>query len=345
MLSIFDRVLQQIEENRHKKDNCIPFEKQLPNFSRYVAGIEKKKYYLISAASGAGKSQFVDEFFVFTPLEFIMEKETNVKVKIIYYSFELDAETKMKQWIRRRLHNKYGITIDAQTIDSVGHYRPSDAVMLAIKECREFFMNAEPYLDIRDTVKTPEEILNEVHQYAKDNGTIENGVYSAFNPDEYVIVIVDHVSLLKVIGHTNIKAAIEKLSSGFVEIRNKYGYTLVPIQQQSAESENIEHFKLSKLEPSKNGLAESKLTYNDCDIAMGLFNPHKHEIKSYRGYNIADLKDNFRNLSIFKNRYGIPNLNSGVYFDGCVGVFKELPRSKEMGSMHYELVKNKRLAW
>ena len=349
MLSIFDRVLDQIEENRHKKDNCIPFSEKLPRFSRFVSGIEKKKYYLISGASGSGKSQFVDEFFVFNPLEFVLENETNVKVKILYYSFELDADTKVKQWIRRRLYNKYGLIVDAQTIDSVGYYRPSDAVMMAIKETREFFEKAGEHIKMIDTPKTAKEILAEIHEFAKTNGKIHetNGEFDYYEPsekDQYVIVIVDHYSLLKV-PNNNIKASIEELSQGFVDIRNKYGYTLVPLQQQSAESENIEHFKLSKLEPSKQGLAESKLTYNDCDLALGLFCPYKHELKSYRSYNIGELGDNFRNLSVFKHRYGVPHLNTGLYFDGCVGYFKELPKGKEMTSIQYDLAKQGRPVW
>jgi hypothetical protein len=351
MLSIFDRVLEQIDTNRIKKDNCIPFKKQLPRLSEYMPGIEKKKYYLISGASGTGKSQFVDEFFVFNPLEYVLENDTDITVKIKYYSFELDADTKMKQWLRRKLYNCFNLRVDDKVINSVKPYQVSDSIMMALKETRSFFKHLEPMLEVIDTPKTAQEIISEIHQYAKDNGTIIRNSdgsfnhYEANNKEEYVIIVVDHYSLLKVDGGSNIKAEIEKLSKGFVDIRNKYGYIPVPLQQTSAESENVEHFKLSKLEPSKNSLAESKLTYNDCDVALGIFNPYRHELSTYRKYNILELGDSFRNISIFKNRFGVPHVYTGVYFDGCVGMFKELPPAKELDSRHIEWVKKRQPIW
>lgn len=351
MLSIFDRVFDQIEAARGKKDNCIPFRRQLPKLSEHICGIEKKRYYLISGASGSGKSQFVDEFFVFTPLEYVLETDTNISVRIKYYSFELDGDTKMKQWLRRKIYHKTGIRVDDKLINSVQHYRPDNSLMMAIKETREFFERAAPYIEVLDSQKTASEVLKEIHAYAHQNGKIINKADGSFdhyepnNPEEYVIIIVDHYSLLNVPNGSTTKAQIEKLSKGFVEIRNMYGYTPVPLQQQSAANEDIEHFKLSKLEPSREGLAESKLTYTDCDIALGIFNPYKHEIRTYRKYDISLLEDHYRNLNVFKNRFGVPHLNTGVYFDGCVGLFKELPSGKDIDSRHYEMVKKKQPNW
>lgn len=351
MLSTFQRVLEQIELNRAKEDNCLPFDRQFPRLSEYVKGIQRKRYYLIAGASGSGKSHFADEVFVFNPIDYILSKKNDLKLKILYYSFELDKETKMLQWMVKRLYKVYGIRVDTDIVNSVGKNRLNDDLLMAIRETQSYFDRISEFISIQDTIKTPEQILSEVHKYAAENGTIvskPDGTFDHYkpnHPDEYVIIIVDHYSLLRVANGSNIKAAIEKLSQGFVEIRNRYGYIPAPIQQLSAEKENVEHFKLSKLEPAKDGLAESKLTYNDCDMALGLFNPYKHEIKTYRGYNIDLLGDHYRNLNVFKNRFGVPHLNTGVYFDGSNGFFKELPSAKEMGSFHYEAVKKRKPNW
>lgn len=50
-MSVFDRALSRIEENRDKRFNCIPFTEVLPRFSEYLPGITQKTYYQITANS------------------------------------------------------------------------------------------------------------------------------------------------------------------------------------------------------------------------------------------------------------------------------------------------------
>lgn len=51
-MSIFQNALDRIESNRMKKDTCIPIEESFPRLSNYVPGIQKKRYYIVSGASG-----------------------------------------------------------------------------------------------------------------------------------------------------------------------------------------------------------------------------------------------------------------------------------------------------
>ncbi len=50
-MSVFDRALKRIEENRNRNYNCIPFTSILPRFSEYLPGIMQTTYYLITANS------------------------------------------------------------------------------------------------------------------------------------------------------------------------------------------------------------------------------------------------------------------------------------------------------
>lgn len=343
-LSLFDRASERIEENKLNKHNCIPFDEKFPRFSEYLPGPQQGRYYIVSGASGAGKSQVTDDLFVFTPFDFIKEKDTNIKLKIFYFSLEMDGETKMHQWIARRLYTNYGIRTSVNILQSVGKNRINDNIHMAVKETKGYFSELEKNLIFHDGNISPSGIIEEVNDYAISNGKMVNGRYVPNNKDEYVIIIVDHASLLTEEGG-NIKKTIETLSHYFISIRKKYKYIPVLIQQQSAEKENVEHFKNSKLEPSKDGLGESKLTYNDCDIALGIFQPQKHEIINYRGYNIEQMGDAYRNLSIFKNRYGTSPANVGLYFDGAVNFFKELPRKDDINSSIYENIKKRKPNW
>jgi hypothetical protein len=113
------------------------------------------------------------------------------------------------------------------------------------------------------------------------------------------------------------------------KVRNRYGFTLIDVQQQAAAKESLESFKLEKLEPSPEGLGETKLTQRKADLILGLFSPALHEIKNYRGYSIEKLRDNYRNLSILRNRYGLSALSIGLFFNGAVNYFEELPKSED----------------
>jgi hypothetical protein len=190
-----------------------------------------------------------------------------------------------------------------------------------------------------------------VFKQKEDNGSISENeveIFDSYTPnseEEYVIPIVDHSDLISV-GSSNTKQVVEVLSKNFVKYKNRYHYSPVLIQQQTGEKENVEHFKSSKLEPSKDGLSNTKLTYNDCDIAFGIFSPQKHEIKSYRGYQVVDMGDSYRNISVFKNRFGPSGgINIGTAFYGEVNYFKELPKSDEMIAYHYDIIKKRKNNW
>lgn len=364
--SLFSKVFNEINERRFRKHNCIPLTRALPRMSHYIEGIQRR-YYIVSGASEAGKSQLTDHLFVFEPYNFVTESDTDIDVKILYYSFEVDRESKLKQWMSKRMYDLWGIRTGTGLINGVGDLRLNDSMMMALKETESYFSHIEEKVTIIDTPKTPDEIIKEIRSFAAEHGkfdirkkeiTITNydgttkteehtyiDSYKPHNPNLYVIIILDHFSLLKLPKGYSVKAAIEELSKAMVQARNLFGFTPVMIQQQTAEKENLEHFKAEKLEPSRDGLAESKLTYNDCDLALGIFSPIKHNLKRHKGYDVSILKDTYRNLNVFKNRYGPGHLNVGLYFDGCVGYFKELPKAEDMNQSCYEMASSRKPKW
>lgn len=363
---LIDRVLERIERNSTKEHNCIPFTDILPRLSDKIPGIEQGMYYIVSGISGSGKTQLTDHVFVFTPFDFV-ERNKSIKLKIFYYSMEIDPESKMLQWVSRRLFTDYGIRTGKNILDSKGKFRADNSIKLAARESRDYLARLEDKITFYNGSVNPQGVINDIENYAKMNGKVfkrketfrqheSDGTmvnrevevfdhYEPNNPDEYVFIILDHIGLLNEERLMSKKQTIEKLSSYLVKAKNRYRYIPVVIQQQAAEKEDVEHFKASKMEPSKDGLGESKLTYNDCDIAMGIFQPQKHDIKVYKGYQVIEMQDNYRSLSIFKNRFGESNVNVGMYFDGGVNYFRELPKADAMNTAMYEAIKKKRPLW
>lgn len=347
---IFDRALERIKYNMHNEHNCIPW--GLPRFESVVPGIMKGKYYLITANTGVGKTQFTDSFFMYNPVNFVLNNNTDIKVKIFYYSLEIDKESKIIQGIAKKVYEDYGLIIPHNTILSMNKNRISEEQFQIIKSTREYFEKLEEFVYIYDSTMNPYGIYKQLVDYAQTHGTfhyktitrkiknsegeveeVEDRIFDYYTPNnskEYVIIIVDHAALLNSEQGLTIKGTIEKHSTNMVTLRNNFGYIPVLIQQQAAATEEIDTYKgqtlESKLVPSLYGLGETKLTGRDADIVLGLFSPARYELENFRGYNISKLQDNFRSLHVLKYRSGTPNGVVGLYFNGAVNFFKELPK-------------------
>ena len=89
--------------------------------------------------------------------------------------------------------------------------------------------------------------------------------YIPNDPEMYVIVIIDHLSLLSVEKNVkDVRDAMILFSSTYaLELRDKYKCTVVMVQQQSMAQEGTENKKLNMVLPSMNGLGEAKITARD----------------------------------------------------------------------------------
>ena len=175
--------------------------------------------------------------------------------------------------------------------------------------------------------------------WEEDNGTVTKkkvkDFYTPNDPEELVIVITDHVSLLMPEKQQTLHQAMSKYSSEYcLRMRDKFKYCVVNIQQQAAEQEK-QQFTIrgdsvvDKLRPSADGLGDNKLTGRDCNLMIGLFSPYRYKITDYAGYDLNILQDNYRELSVILNRDGKSNAAVDLYFDGASNFFQELPKSSE----------------
>ncbi len=68
----------------------------------------------------------------------------------------------------------------------------------------------------------------------------------------------------------------------------------------------------------------------DSEIVISLFSPHREKLAIYRGYDIKQLENRFRVITVLKNRYGESDIEIGCAFYGKTGVFAELPKPDEI---------------
>lgn len=288
----------------------------------------------------------------------------DIKLKIFYFTLEISKEMKFLSLISNLLYVKENIRISPTDLKSTNANKVLDEKTLKlIEKYREYINKMNSCIEFVDSVRHPTGIYNLVREYALNNGKIhtrkittnDNKIievedyYEPNNPDEYVIIIIDHISLIETerdfnTGEKlNLHQSIGRLSSNYlVKLRNRFGYIPVVVQQQANQQESLENFKYNKLKPSVDGLADNKQTSRDCDVILGLFSPFRHEIPNYYNYDIRQFKDFFRSLEIINSRVGGGGVITPLYFDGAVNFFKELPPPTDIETLQniYKIIKS-----
>lgn len=385
--TLFQEALSNIEKNKYNKDNniynSIPF--GIPGLDRHVPGVMRGIVYSVVAPSGIGKTQLTKFLFVLQVYKFIKEHpELNIKLKIIYFALEESREEFMINLICNRLKDKYGITISALQLRSMGEFKLSDEILAKVRECEEYFNDMDSYIDIVDSIYNATGMYYHCRNYATDNGTHyyrplkstnptseeiitvsqftelpkqEQSKYCYFryvpnDPNEFVIVITDHISLVEPeAGAETLHLAMSKWSTNYCRkmLAKRFNYCIVQIQQLEMSSDK-QQFTFSgdsiinKLLPNLSYLGDNKILGRDYFVVLGLFSPERYQIPEYLGYDITKLKDNFRSIHILKNRLGTPNLVLPTYFNGATNTFVELPKpnSEEIKRIYTALESSRR---
>lgn len=345
---MIDRIISTLEERRNRvlsgDINCIPF--NLSRFSNELPGIEKSKYYLVSGQTKSGKTQIANYLFLYTPLLYAYHHPDKVRVKIFYFPLEETPEAITLRFMSYLLFTLAGIRIAPIDLKSTNSNKVLPENVLSLLKDKELRNILKFYEDnvLFLTERNPTGIFKTLLKYAESTGTIhkktisitnkETGLveerevfdyYEPKDPNEYVIIITDHISLLETERGFDLRQTIIKYSEYMMILRNKYHYIPVAIQQQSTETSSLEAFKSNKIRPTLAGLSDSKYPGKDCTVMLGMTNPYSFELPNYLGYDITKFKGNIRFLEIVLNREGESNGIVGLYFDGATNYFKELP--------------------
>lgn len=336
---MFSSILGRIDRGREGGNKGLPM-----GFNRlveYIPGIQQGTYFLVGGETSSGKSSFVDNCFVFNPYDYVMSGETNIKLKIIYYSFEIEKTIKLTKALCRKIYLDTGLLLDVNYILSRGRNRVSDEHYNIVTSYKNYFEPMEDVIDIRDAGTNPTGVWSDVMKHANQHGkwvsTSEHtNDYIPNDPNLYTIIIVDHAGLTKLERGFTKKENIDKLSEYFITLRNKCNFIPVLISQFNRAVSSTERFRLNMVTPQLSDFKDSSNPAEDANIVLSLFSPHRYEIKTYRDYNISLLKDRFRSVNILKNRDGEADKTIGLKFVGEVGHFEEYKKAKEMTDMDYQ---------
>lgn len=347
MSNLVDRIIDNLYIRREKvlrgEVNCIP--SPLKRFSSQFPGIEQGLFYLISGASKSSKTQIMNFLFLYTAILYGYNNPDKITPRIFYYPLEEKKEQIITRFICYLLYTTFDIRCDPKSLNSINADKPIDLDTLeAINDPKimDILKYFEEHVEFKES-KNPTGIWKDITKYAELNGTIHKKEYTtkdidgtvkkgyAFdyytpnNPNEYVMWIVDHVSLIETERGFNLRESINKLCEYLILARNKYNYIPVICQQQNIETIGLEAYKANKVKPTLAGLADSKDTGKAIDVMLGITNPFAFEMPKYLNYDITKLKGNFRCLEVVLNRGGESNSICPLYFDGAVNYYRELP--------------------
>lgn len=345
----FEDLKREVQAGLDGRNNGIPM--GFNRLNRYI-GIRKSMYTLIGGLTGSGKTSFVDDAYVLNPFDwFISQKNPGVKLRIIYRSMERSKTYKLAKWVGRKIFLDHGVIIPVNKLLGWTEKMTKDE--------HDLFLMYEDYMEqMKDVItiiggaENAVGIAKELKVHALENGAIEqvdqyNKVYVPNNENEITIVVIDHIGLLKTTtAQPNKKAAIDKMSDELRYARDFYGYTPVVVSQFNRDISNPIRQKNGDVEPQLEDFADSSSTQNDADVVLALFDPMRYKVADPSGYDLNKLRDDygakyFRSLRLIKNSYGEDDVRIGLGFLGQVGMFKELPRQRDMLDSDYQAVINK----
>lgn len=255
---MIDRIINNLKERRERilsgEVNCIP-----SSFSRFrddFVGVEQGKYYLISAATKAAKTQLTSKMFIYDPLFYAYKNPDKIHLKVFYFPLEESIESITLRFMAHLLAKLSNDTIRISPLDlkSTNENKPVPQEVLNLLETDEyqsilkFFEETVLFFEERNATG----IYKQVRSYAEKNGVThrkqinivnkETGdseirevfdYYEPNDPKEYVIILTDHVSLLNPESGMDLRESINRFSEYMVMFRNRYNYIPVVIQQQN----------------------------------------------------------------------------------------------------------------
>jgi len=355
MAETFNEIVAKLRRNKKLKEEgkvtsvIFPF----PRLSKIFPGWEKGTQTIITASSGVGKTKLAKFLSVTSVYEFAKLKP-DITAKIFYFALEESIENFWLGIVSTLLYEKHSVSLSPNQLKSLGEFQLTDEVLKHVEECREVIEDMQKYIEVVDYIFNPYGIYKYVHEFFMQpsigheefdpqHAEKVSKKYVYNDPNLWVFVITDHISLLTPEKGESLHEAMGKFSKQFClkGFTKKYNCVTINIQQQEAAKEKQEYYQgqsiEEKLEPSLDGLANNKETQRECNLVIGLFAPERYNIGRHRGYEIKRMGNRYRSMKILKDRdNGLINFYIPLYFNGASNYFEELPSTTDIDYTKYE---------
>lgn len=329
----------------------------LQRINRYIYGTQKGRYYLIGADSSVGKTTLADFMFVLST--WADAKAKNIPIKIYYCSFEMARIDKVARWVSFYIFQKTGKCIPSEYILGRIHGNTvSEEDLALIIEAYNVVNEMMKDIILIDGAVHPTKIFEDIieHHYEKEGKVVRQAVnaadakkgkkgrvmrYIPNDPKAITLLVIDHLGLLSEEMGLNTKGVIDKMSRYGIVLRNLFQTTCVFIQQFSTDLLQTKRQQLLQLSggkkasaiiPTRLDFGDSKATYRDAEVVIGLVKPYLFDIEDFWGINTGKtssggLGDYMIAGCLMKNRYGAANKITPLFLNPIAGVAYDLPDS------------------
>ena len=343
-MSIIDRIKKAKVSLQAGDLPYIPHPPELGGFTKVFPGRLKGDVTCVTGSTGSAKTSLT-KYLIFKAIEWAIKNNKNYHV--IWFGLEESKEQfefTLLSWLlykESRGKTRYNI----EHFEGLGK-TVNDADLPYIELMEDTFDKFMSYVSFHDLTLNSFGIYKEVRDFARSRGTfyykntpltLEDlqaqrkwDRYQATDEKEYIEVVVDHISLLTV--QKDEKDTREAMTNLLKHLRihaaKMFKYSVVIVQQQALEMENLDHIKEKYVYASVQGLGNNKELSRDYLNIIGITNINKVGIKIAEvengSINVSGLQDFQRVIGILKRRYGKANKKYLTYFDGCVGWFHEI---------------------
>ena len=309
----------------------------LPKIDSLTYGIQRKWLTVVAGDSGSGKSSYVLYTKVFKAFQQYRQDKSK-DINFLLFSFEMSAEVLLAKLLSTYIYEEFGKIISYDQILSLTG-ELSDEDFELVNKARPWLEELESRCEIIDKPVTAKGLYAICKEWSKKFGKYLEidktddyikEVYIPNNPQQYLIVVVDHIKLLSVSsGHTS-KQEIDEACDYLIHFRNKCSYNINIVQQLNRNFKSMDRrqggYNLLQLDD----LSDSSGPAQAAETVIGIFHPFREKMSKCEGYDVRQLKDRIRLCQVLKNRFGVADKSVGVCFYGENSIWKELPLPEQI---------------
>jgi hypothetical protein len=203
-----------------------------------------------------------------------------------------------------------------------------------VVEAKEWLDSINSKLIIYDSALTSNFFYSKVKGLLEENGEFvpsadgRRTIYKKNDPDQIIIVVVDHLNLTTPIEGRSKKEEIDTISKYAVRLRNKCDVSFFMLMQENRNSSSMDRRKAELTECSSEDIQDSGGPFQDCEVCIGVYYPLKFKLKTHKDFPIIvdekgsgfdGLRDRYRSLQLIKNRQGKSEKAIPMNFFGEIG--------------------------
>lgn len=213
----------------------------LPKLDTITYGIQRKWMTVIGGDTGSGKSSLALYMSVYKTFCNYMDSkntENEINIKYLIFSFEMAAEVLLAKLLSLYLYDYYGRVISYSEILSLHSTLSEDDYNLVVAS-KPWLEEFEKICEIIDKPVTAKGLYAICKEWSRKHGeyievntaNYTKETYIPKDPQQFLVVLVDHIKLLTTDTGNTSKQEIDKACDFLISFRNKCSFTIYIVQQ------------------------------------------------------------------------------------------------------------------